>query len=121
MQQNTDSETQENLARKLFNGIKIKTTSTDASHMGVTVGSEKFKQKYVKMKVKEITEELEKLSKTGHRTSEPHAAYPALTHGWKHKWTYLSRTIPGIGVVMRSVENCIRYSCIPATTNGNIK
>ena len=53
----------ENLARKLFNGIKIKTTSTDACHLGITVGSEKFKQEYVKMKVKKMTEELEKLSK----------------------------------------------------------
>ena len=73
------------------------------------------------MKVTEMAEELEKLSKTGHRRSEPHAAYPALTHGWKYKWTYLSRTIPGIGVPGWSVGNCLRYSCIPAITNARIK
>ena len=55
--------------------------------MVATVGSEEFKDDYAKMKVKEMTVELEKLSKNGE--TEPHATYAAFTHGWKHKWTYL--------------------------------
>ena len=46
------------------------------------------------MKVKEITVELEKLSKIGE--TEPHASYAAFMHGWKHKQAYLSRTIADI-------------------------
>ena len=82
------------------------------------MGSEEFKEDYVKMKLHEMTMELEKLSKIGE--TEPHAAYAAFTHGWKHKWTYLSRTVADIGELMRPVENCIRYSFIPAITNGHI-
>ena len=81
------------------------------------MGSKEFKEEYVKMKVEEMTMELKKLSKIGE--TEPHAAYAAFTHGWKHKWTYLSRTIADIGELMRPLENCIRYSFIPAITNGH--
>ena len=48
----------ENLARELFNGTNIKITSTGACHLGATVGSEEFKEDYVKMKVEEMTMEL---------------------------------------------------------------
>ena len=48
----------ENLARKLFNGGNIKITTTGACHLGATVGSEEFKDNYVKMKVEEMTVEL---------------------------------------------------------------
>ena len=53
----------ENLARELFNGTNIKITSTGACHLGATVGSEEFKEGYVKMEVEEMTMELKKLSK----------------------------------------------------------
>ena len=108
----------ENLARELFNGTNIKITSTGACHLGAIVGSEEFKDDYVKMNVEEITAELEKLSKIGE--TEPHDSYAAFTHGWKHKWIYLSRTIADIGELMGPLENCIRYSFIPAITNGHI-
>ena len=81
------------------------------------MGSEEFKEEYVKMKVEKMTMELKKLSKIGE--TELHAAYAAFAHGWKHKWTYLSRTIADIGELMRPLENCIRYSFIPAITNGH--
>ena len=51
----------ENLAREIFKGTNIKITSTGACHLGATVGSKEFKDKYVKMKVEEMTVELEKL------------------------------------------------------------
>ena len=107
----------ENLARELFNGTNINITSTGACHLGATVGSEEFKKEYVKMKVEEMTVELNKLSKIGE--TELHAAYAAFTHGWRHKWTYMSRTIADIGELMRPLENCISYSFIPAITNGH--
>ena len=78
----------ESLAREIFNGTNMEITSTGACHLGATVGSEEFKD-FVKMKVEEMTMELKKLSKIGE--TELHAAYAAFTHGWKHKWTYLSR------------------------------
>ena len=83
------------------------------------MGCEEFKDGYVKMKVKEMAVELEKLSKIGE--TEPHAANAAFTHGWKHKWTYLSRTTADIGELMGPLKNCIRYSFIPAITNRHMK
>ena len=77
----------ENLARKLFSSRSIKITVTEACHLEATVGSEEFKEGYVKMKVKEMTEELEKLSEIGEIDS--HIAYATFTLGWKHKRTYL--------------------------------
>ena len=64
-----------------------------------------------------MTMERKKLPKIGE--TEPHAAYAAFTHGWKHKWTYMSRTIADIGKLKRPLENCIRYSFIPAIMNGH--
>ena len=66
-----------------------------------------------------MTVELEKLSKIGE--TEQQAAYAAFMYGWKHKWTYLSRTIADIGELMGPVENCTRYSFIPAITNEHIQ
>ena len=108
----------EDLARELFNGTNIKIASTGAYHLGATVDSEEFKDDYVKMKVEEMTVELEKLSKI--EETEPHAAYAAFTHRWKHKWTCLSRAIADIGELMGPMENCISYSFIPAIMNGHI-
>ena len=108
----------ENLKKKNFNGTNIKITSTGACHLEATVGSEKFKEDYVKMKVQEMTVELERLSKI--RETEQHAVYGAFTHGWKHKCTNLSRTITDVGELMGPLENYIRYSFIPVIMNGHI-
>ena len=50
----------------------------------------------------------------------PHAAYAAITHGWKHKWTSLSRTIADIGELVGPLENCKRYSFILTIKNGHV-
>ena len=55
----------ENLARELFNGTNIKIRSTGACHLGATVGSEEFKEDYVKMKVEEMTMKLKICQKLG--------------------------------------------------------
>ena len=82
------------------------------------MGSKGFEDDYVKMKVEEMAVELEKLSKIGE--TEPHTAYAAFTPGWEHKRTYLSRTTVDIGELIEPLENCIRYSFIPAITNGHM-
>ena len=44
---------------------------------------------------------------------EPHAAYSAYTHGLKHRWNYVMRTIPGISPVLRPLEDAIRNTFLP--------
>ena len=48
--------------------------------------------------------------------SQPHAAHSAFTHGFSNKWSYLSRTIPGIGSLLQPLESSIRSILIPALT-----
>ena len=46
---------------------------------------------------------------------QPHAAYATLTHGLSNKWSYLARTIHGIGPLLQPLETIIR-SKLPACT-----
>ena len=108
----------EKLAREVFADMNIEITSTGSCHLGAVIGSQEYKEEFIGKKVKELNEELNKLSKIG--KTEPHAAYTAFTHGWKHKWIYISRTIPDIGESLMPLENCIRNVFIPAISNGHI-
>ena len=51
-------------------------------------------------------------------STQPHAAYAAFTHGLSSHWTYnnISRTIPNIQDLLRSLEIAIHQHFIPALT-----
>ena len=78
------------------------------------MGTESFTESYVKGKVQEWVEEVTRLSKIV--TSQPHAAYAALTHGLLSKLTYLLRTVPDVSNLLHPVEEAIRHSFLPALT-----
>ncbi len=40
--------------------------------------------------------------------TQPHAAHAAFTHGLSNKWSYLTRTIQGIGNLLEPLESTIR-------------
>ena len=46
---------------------------------------------------------------------QPHAAFSALTHGLKSKWTYLCRTTPDIGS-LKPLDDALRSVLLPALT-----
>ena len=48
--------------------------------------------------------------------TQPHAAFSALTHGLMSKWTYLSRTIPDIGPLLKPLDDTLRSTLLPALT-----
>ena len=48
--------------------------------------------------------------------SHPHAAFAAYIHGQASKWSYISRTIPGIGHLLEPLEQVIQEKFIPAIT-----
>ena len=48
--------------------------------------------------------------------TQPHAANSSLTHGMMAKWTYLSRTIPGIGPLLRPLDDAMWSTLLPALT-----
>ena len=70
---------------------------------------------YVNGKLKEWSDELSKLSKIS--LTQPHSAYSALTHGLLGRWTFLSRTLPGIGDLFSPLaEQIIRVHLLPTLT-----
>ena len=47
---------------------------------------------------------------------QPHAAFAAFTHGFVHKFTYLSRTTPNSEYLLQPLEDIIHSKLIPAWT-----
>jgi len=48
--------------------------------------------------------------------AHPHAAYAAFTHGLSSRWTYIARTIPDTGNLLRPLEEAIRHYFLPSLT-----
>ena len=71
-------------------------------------------QAFVTDKVQQWAGELEQLATIAR--SQPHAVHAAFTHGITSKWTYLTRTMPGIGPNLLPLELIIRSKLIPALT-----
>ena len=83
-------------------------------HLGAPLGSQEYTDLFVKGKVKEWCNELEKLASIAE--TQPHAVYAAITHGLAGKWNYLSRTTPDIGECLDPLETTLRTKIIPALT-----
>ena len=101
-------------ATNIFHGTDIAITTNGRRHLGAALGTKSFVEEYVTQKVSEWTTEIEHLSSIA--ISKPHAAYAAFTHGAISKWTYLARTIPDIGDLLKPLENSIRQKFLPAIT-----
>ena len=65
-------------------------------------------------KVSTWKEELVLLAKIA--TTQPHASFAALIHGFIHRFTYLARTNPNICSLLQPLENTIRSQLIPTWT-----
>ena len=97
-----------------FKGSNVQITSEGNRHLGAAIGSTSFIRSYVTEKVKNWVDEVHLLSEIA--SSQPHAAYCALTHSLLSKWTYLQRTIPGISHLFLPLENAIRHQLLPNIT-----
>ena len=101
-------------AKAKFNGSGVSITAEGKRHLGAAVGTPHFISGYVQRKVTEWVNEVDRLSSIA--VTQPHAAYAAFTHGLKHKWTYLIRTIPNIADLLQPLEDAIRHKFIPSLT-----
>ena len=104
-------------ATTLFQGTGVSITTEGKRHLGAAIGTNSFVESYVKRKVSGWVHEVERLSSIA--VTQPHAAYAAFTHGQTSKWTYLERTIPNIGDLLKPVENAIRQRFLPSLTGQN--
>ena len=86
--------------------------------MGAVVGSEEFKEIYVKRKIEKWVEDVEELSKLA--KDEPQAVYSSFTKAISHRWSYVQRTIPDIQHLFIPLEDAIREKLIPAIIGRSI-
>ena len=104
-------------ASEVFRDSGVIVTRNGQRHLGAVIGTEEFKQEYVKEKVREWVKEMKALSDIA--KTEPHAAYSAYTHGIQHRWNFLMRTVPGISPLLRPLESAIRQDFIPALVKSH--
>ncbi len=101
-------------AEQAFRGTSIQVTTEGRRHLGSALGSSAFVESYVTTQVSEWCRQLKTLSSIA--LSHPQEAYCAFTHGLKGKWSYLTRTTPGIGDLLQPLEKILREDFIPAIT-----
>ena len=78
-------------AERLFGDSGIKITSEGEHHLGAVVGTETYKEQFVRDKVSKSTSDVKQL--TNIAKDEPHASYVAYTKGLCHRWTFTQRKI----------------------------
>ena len=97
-------------AMQAFESTNINITSDGRPHLGVPLGTQEYTDEFLAKKIEQWSTELRSLSSIAE--SQPHAAYAALTHGLSSKWSYLSRTIPGISHHLENLESILRLELI---------
>ncbi len=89
-------------------------TSEGRPYLGAPLGCQAYVNKFISEKVQQWSKELKLLSAIG--TTQPHAAFAALTHGMTSKWSFFSRTVPHVSEQFQSLEDILRTDLIPHIT-----
>ena len=100
------------LAQTTFEGTGVSITMEGKRHLGAAIGTEAFKEVYVREKVAKWVLEVDSLMTIA--LTQPHATYVAFTHGLAAKWNYLSRTISGIADLFQPLEDIVNNSFRPS-------
>ena len=103
-------------AERIFIGTDVKITTEVQKHLGAVIGSKSFKREFITVKVKKWMEELSMLSKVA--KFAPHESYVCFTSGYKHKISYLMRTIPDMKDHLKPIDDLIATDLIPSITGG---
>ena len=101
-------------ATAAFADTDVKITKDGRPYLGAAIGSQEYITSYAESKAQGWASSLNHLASIA--STQPHAAFPALTHGRSSKWTYLCRTMPGIGRQLRLVDQSLQSELIPALT-----
>ena len=82
-------------AQKIFKGDGIKITDQQGECLlGSVIGTESFREQYIKNKVESWVKDLQSLSK--YAQDDPQAAYSAFTKGLSSRWAHFQRTVPDV-------------------------
>ena len=97
-----------------FANTGVNITAEGRPYLGAAIGTKDYVEEYMGRKVGQWVSMIEKLSSIA--SSQPHAAYSALTHGLLGKWTYLTRVTPNISHLLQPLDDCLRSKLIPVLT-----
>ena len=81
-------------AKDLFSDTNISITSYGRPYLGAPLGSQSYKEEFVRSKVDGWVSHVQSLSQVA--MSQPHATYAAFTHGFSSLWQFICRTTPNI-------------------------
>ena len=99
-------------AISIFANTGVSVTPNGRPYLGAAIGSQEYVTGQVKSKVNECISNIQCLATIA--VTQPHAAFSALTHGLTSRWTYLSRTIPDIGPLLRPLDDTLHSVLLPA-------
>ena len=99
-------------ATELFADTRIQVRSDGYRHLGAALGTPEFVAAYVTGKVNTWCKEVDKLSTFAH--SQPHAAYSTFTHGLRHRWAFVARTVPNTATLLEPLEQAVVHLLLPA-------
>ena len=102
------------LAADIFQGTGVKIAVEGVRYLGSAIGEAAFVEKFVRDKIGEWCDEIQQLSRFAE--TEPHAAFTALTHGLRGKYTYLLRTLPASVDELQSMDDALVRQLLPALT-----
>ena len=105
-------------AQNIFRDTGINISVEGRKHLGAVLGSQDFKESFVRRKVDKWVQQVEKLASFAR--VDPHLAYSAFTHGLRHTWTYTMRTIPDLSSLFKPLDAAIDEKLLPALFNGRI-
>ena len=103
-------------AERIFKNTDVNITTEGQKHLGAVIGSKSFKQEFITEKVKKWIDDLTMLSKIA--KFAPHESYICFTSGYKHKISYMMRTIPEMKDHLECIDDLITTDLIPSITGG---
>ena len=102
-------------ATEIFGDTQVQITMEGRKYLGGALGTKAYTAKYSSETVDDWVREVQRLAKFA--TTQPHAAYAALTHGLISRWTYSLRVNQTLSEeVLQPLEKAISQSLIPALT-----
>ena len=99
------------IAREVFSGTGVQITTKGVRYLGSAVGEKAFGSSFLEQNVTEWLDELKVLANFAE--TEPHAAFTALTHGLRSKYTYLLRTLPDTANAFARIDKFLEEELLP--------
>ena len=91
--------------QKIFKGDGIKITDQGERFLGSVIGTDSFREQYIKNKFESWVKDLQSLSK--YAQDDPQAAYSAFTKGLSSRWTLFQKTMPDASELFEPLGNVI--------------